>query len=198
MLTQPYTHGLWAKTAPPAPALTALAEHLRCDVAIIGAGYTGLSAALHLAQAGADVIVLEAEEIGFGGSGRNVGLVNAGMWIMPDDMVEVLGKTYQERLLHELGEAPNLVFELIDRHKISCEAVRNGTLHCAVGCQTPQQAAEARTKVVCFQAGYGETSPHHAECMRTMLPVAQQMEMRQRMDDIGDGLALIAAETQRR
>jgi hypothetical protein len=67
-----------------------------------------------------------------------------------------------------------------------------------VGCQTPQQAAEARTKVVCFQAGYGETSPHHAECMRTMLPVAQQMEMRQRMDDIGDGLALIAAETRRR
>jgi hypothetical protein len=66
------------------------------------------------------------------------------------------------------------------------------------GCQTPQQAAEARTKVVCFQAGYGETSPHHAECMRTMLPVAQQMEMRQRMDDIGDGLALIAAGTQRR
>lgn len=133
MLTQPYTHGLWARTAPPAPALTALADHLRCDVAIIGAGYTGLSAALHLAQAGVDVIVLEAEEIGFGGSGRNVGLVNAGMWIMPDDVAEVLGKKYQERLLHELSEAPNLVFELIDRHKISCEAVRNGTLHCAVG-----------------------------------------------------------------
>lgn len=133
MLTQPHTHGLWAKTAPPAPATAALAEHLRCDIAIIGAGYTGLSAALHLAQAAANVIVLEAEEIGFGGSGRNVGLVNAGMWIMPDDAADVLGKTYGERLLHELSEAPNLVFELVDRHKIACEAVRNGTLHCAVG-----------------------------------------------------------------
>lgn len=133
MLTQPYTHGLWAKTAPPAPVTAALAEHLRCDVAIIGAGYTGLSAALHLAQAAADVIVLEAEEIGFGGAGRNVGLVNAGMWIMPDDVPDILGKTYGERLLHDLSEAPNLVFELIDRHKISCEAIRNGTLHCAVG-----------------------------------------------------------------
>lgn len=66
------------------------------------------------------------------------------------------------------------------------------------GCQTPQQAAEARTKVVCFQAGYGETSPHHAECMRTMMPVAQQMEMARRMDDIGNGLALIADGTRRR
>lgn len=66
------------------------------------------------------------------------------------------------------------------------------------GCQTPQQAAEARTKLVCFQAGYGERSPLHAECVRTMLPVAQQMEMQRRMDDIGDGLSLIAEGTRRR
>jgi hypothetical protein len=72
---------------------------------------------------------------------------------------------------------------------------------CAValaGCQTPQQAAEARTKLVCFQAGYGERSPLHEECMRTMLPVAQQMEMQRRMADMSEGLDLIAAGVRRR
>lgn len=66
------------------------------------------------------------------------------------------------------------------------------------GCQTPQQAAEARTKLVCFQAGYGERSPQHEECMRTMLPVAQQMEMQRRMADMSEGLDLIAAGVRRR
>src|SRR5690606_30710645 len=73
------------------------------------------------------------DEIGFGGSGRNVGLVNAGMWVMPDELPRVLGPEYGERLLTQLGEAPSLVFELIDRFKIECEATRAGTLHCAVG-----------------------------------------------------------------
>lgn len=66
------------------------------------------------------------------------------------------------------------------------------------GCQTPQRAAEARTKLVCFQAGYGERSPQHEECIRTMLPVAQQMEMQRRMADISEGLSLIAEGTRRR
>ncbi|MCP4559188.1 MAG: hypothetical protein GY873_29300 [Bosea sp.] len=66
------------------------------------------------------------------------------------------------------------------------------------GCQTPQQAAEARTKLVCFQAGYGERSPQHEECMRTMLPIAQQMEMQHRMADMSEGLDLMAAGVRRR
>jgi hypothetical protein len=66
------------------------------------------------------------------------------------------------------------------------------------GCQTAQQAAESRSKLVCFQAGYGERSPQHEECMRTMLPVAQQMEIQRRMNDIGDGLSLIAEGMRRR
>jgi hypothetical protein len=66
------------------------------------------------------------------------------------------------------------------------------------GCQTVQQAAEAKTKLVCFQAGYGETSPRHDECMRTMRPVAQQMELRQRLDGASEGLDMIAAGIRRR
>jgi len=126
-----HTHGLWESTAPPAPPTSPLQADQTVDVAIVGAGYTGLSAALHLAEGGARVTVLEAEEIGFGGSGRNVGLVNAGMWVMPAELPKVLGETYGARLLDTLGNAPDLVFDLIQRHGIACEALRVGTLHCA-------------------------------------------------------------------
>jgi glycine/D-amino acid oxidase-like deaminating enzyme len=125
--------GLWARTAPPAPHAPRLSEALRADVVVVGAGYTGLSAALHLAESGGDVVVLEADAIGFGGSGRNVGLVNAGLWMPPDDVVRMLGAEHGERLIALLGDAPSLVFDLIARHGIDCEATRTGTLHCAVG-----------------------------------------------------------------
>ena len=127
------SHGLWEITAPAAPATSELDRDLRADVVILGAGFTGCSAALHLAQRGVRAIVLEKNDIGFGGSGRNVGLVNAGMWVMPNELPRVLGAEYGERLLTQLGEAPSVVFDLIDRFAIECEATRTGTLHCAVG-----------------------------------------------------------------
>ncbi len=127
------SHGLWGQTAPSPLAQPSLATDLHCDVAIIGAGYTGLSAALHLAERGISVVVLEAEAVGFGGSGRNVGLVNAGMWVMPDTLKQVLGADLGGRMLSFLGDGPAEVFGLVDRYGITCEAQRAGTLHCAVG-----------------------------------------------------------------
>jgi glycine/D-amino acid oxidase-like deaminating enzyme len=133
MNADPRSHGLWEITAPAAPVTSELDRDLQADVVILGAGFTGCSAALYLAQRGARAIVLEKNDIGFGGSGRNVGLVNAGMWVMPDELPRVLGAEYGERLLTQLGEAPSVVFDLIDRLGIECEATRTGTLHCAVG-----------------------------------------------------------------
>ena len=133
MLDNVRSHGLWELTAPPPPETAGLLGSIKVDTAIVGGGYTGLSAALHLAEAGANVALLEAVEIGFGGAGRNVGLVNAGMWVMPDILADMLGRDYGERLLELLGEAPKLVFDLIERHGIECEVERAGTLHCAVG-----------------------------------------------------------------
>ncbi|WP_105430530.1 FAD-binding oxidoreductase [Neorhizobium sp. T6_25] len=133
MLNDPRSHGLWEKTALAPPPTTRLEEAISADVVIVGGGYTGLSAALHLAQAGTNVVLLEAAEIGFGGAGRNVGLINAGMWVMPDDFPKELGPIYGERLLDLLGNGPALVRELIDKHGIACELEKNGTLHCAVG-----------------------------------------------------------------
>jgi glycine/D-amino acid oxidase-like deaminating enzyme len=128
-----YSHGLWERSAPKGPMTACLRESIAADVVVVGAGYTGLSAALHLRELDVDVVVLEAEEIGFGGSGRNVGLVNAGLWIRPAAVIQRMGQQLGKRLILQLGEAPGLVFDLIARHGIECEAVRNGTLHCAVG-----------------------------------------------------------------
>lgn len=131
MNLDPRSHGLWEASAPPAPTTSALTSTLHADAVVVGAGYTGLSAALYLAQRGARVVVLEAQEVGFGGSGRNVGLVNAGMWVMPSALPGELGETRGTRLLNQLGNAPSLVFELIERHGMDCEPQRSGTLHCA-------------------------------------------------------------------
>ena len=78
MQLQPESHGLWAATAPSPPETSTLSEAIETDVAIVGAGFTGMSAALHLSEAGIAVSVVEANEVGFGGSGRNAGLVNPG------------------------------------------------------------------------------------------------------------------------
>lgn len=136
------SHGLWGASAPPAPDTAALMGDHIAEVAIIGAGFTGCSAALHLAEAGRAATVLEAAEIGHGGSGRNVGLVNAGLWVMPEDVPAALGDLLGERLLTQLGEAPTLVFDLIERHGIACEATRAGTLHCGVGAHGARELAE--------------------------------------------------------
>ena len=131
MQNDPGTHGLWEKTAPAAPPAGALAGELRADVVVVGAGYTGLSAALHLAEAGVSVVVLEAADVGFGGSGRNVGVIGFLLFRQALDMPAILGRDHGERMLAALGEGPGVVFDLIRRHGIDCEAEHAGTLHCA-------------------------------------------------------------------
>lgn len=123
--------GLWGVTAPPAPDTASLSGEVTAQVAVVGGGYTGLSAALHLAEAGVSVALVEAAAIGSGGSGRNVGLVNAGLWLMPDDLIARAGPDRGPRLLSALAAGPALVWDLVARHSIDCEAQPNGTLHCA-------------------------------------------------------------------
>ncbi len=125
------TSNLWSADSPPGDGTRPLTGQVTADVVIIGGGITGLSAALHLAQAGVRVCVLEANRIGHGGSGRNVGLVNAGLWTPPEAVTATLGPEAGPRLNRALAEGPQLVFDLIRDLGIDCAAQRNGTLHCA-------------------------------------------------------------------
>lgn len=121
---------LWdASAEEPAPPAAALPN--RVDLAIVGGGYTGLSTALHAAQAGLSTHVIEANQIGHGGSGRNAGLVNAGVWMPPAQVRAALGPDYGPRFLRRFADGPALVFDLIERHQIRCEATRAGTIHAA-------------------------------------------------------------------
>jgi glycine/D-amino acid oxidase-like deaminating enzyme len=111
-----------------APPLTGDAV---ADAVVIGGGFTGCSAALHMAEAGARVVLLEAGAVGDGGSGRNVGLVNAGLWLEPEKVEAALGVEAGARLNAILAAGPELVFALIEKHGMACEPLRAGTLHCA-------------------------------------------------------------------
>ncbi|MCV0427311.1 MAG: FAD-binding oxidoreductase [Roseibium sp.] len=105
-----------------------LEEHKSCDVCVVGGGYTGLSAALHLAERGLTVILLEANRIGWGASGRNGGQVGSGQRVEQTVLEERHGKSHA-RLLWDLAEdSKALVRDLISRHGIDCDYTP-GILH---------------------------------------------------------------------
>jgi len=124
---------LWDTSALEPDYQAPLTQDTSVDVAIVGGGYTGLSTALHCAEKGLSAHVLEAEQIGFGGSGRNVGLVNAALWLPPQKVREKLGETYGLRFLKRFGGGPEYVFSLIEKHQMRCEVTRTGTIHAAHG-----------------------------------------------------------------
>jgi glycine/D-amino acid oxidase-like deaminating enzyme len=125
------SNSLWTATAARVPDYPALAGELRADVAIIGAGFTGLSAALHLAERGVDVAVLDAEQPGWGASGRNGGQVNPGFKEGPKGLLETFGPEYGARMIAMAGAAADLVFDLIARHGIDAAPRRPGWIRAA-------------------------------------------------------------------
>jgi glycine/D-amino acid oxidase-like deaminating enzyme len=134
---------LYRDTAEAAAETPPLHGAVRADVAVVGGGITGLSAALHLAERGIKVVVLEAHEPGWGASGRNGGQVNPGLKFDPDVVEGDFGAALGGRMNALSGGAPAFVFDLIARHGIACEARRNGTLRAAVSGN--QVSALART-----------------------------------------------------
>ena len=105
----PLSPSLWAATACAAPATDQLEQNLQTDVIVIGGGYAGLSTALHLAQRGISVTLLEAREIGFGGSGRNGGQVIPGLKFDPDDLLKMFGNERGTRLIDFAGKTADEV-----------------------------------------------------------------------------------------
>ena len=103
------------------------------DVVIVGAGFTGLSAAIHCTENGMSCHVIEAEHVGYGGSGRNTGLVNAAAWLPPQDVIKQLGAKAGKKFVDIFSDAPSFVFGLIKKYNIECEVTNTGTIHAAHG-----------------------------------------------------------------
>ncbi|MCB1457318.1 MAG: FAD-binding oxidoreductase [Nitratireductor sp.] len=123
-----YPPSWYAETAHPFEEQPSLLGDERADVCIIGAGYTGLSAALHLREAGYDVMVLDAHRAGWGASGRNGGQVGTGQRLDQDALEEMLGNAMARRLWDLAEESKQAVRDLISRHQIDCEPVP-GIIH---------------------------------------------------------------------
>jgi glycine/D-amino acid oxidase-like deaminating enzyme len=121
----------WTVAAEPLPETRPLEGDRRADVVVVGAGYTGLSAALHLAERGAEVVVLDAAEPGWGASGRNGGQIIPGLKDDPDELERRFGEETGRRMWEIAGGAADFVFELIARHKIACHAERCGWIAAA-------------------------------------------------------------------
>jgi gamma-glutamylputrescine oxidase len=111
-------------------AYPALLGDQHVDVCIVGAGYTGLSSALHLAERGYSVIVLEAEKVGFGASGRNGGHVGIGQRKDQYYLEKQFGKEIARGLWNMGLEAVDTVKQLIEKHHIDCD-LKQGILHLA-------------------------------------------------------------------
>jgi glycine/D-amino acid oxidase-like deaminating enzyme len=117
---------LWAAVTPPGPELPALRGDEVADVAVVGAGFTGLSTALHLRRAGVDVAVVEAAEPGWGASGRNNGQVIPTLSKAdPEDILRRHGAA-GERFVHLLRDSASILFDLAREEGIDAEAEQAG------------------------------------------------------------------------
>lgn len=131
MAGRPHPNSWYAATAHPAPERRALEDDHACDVCVVGGGYTGLSAALHLAERGYSVALLEAERVGWGASGRNGGQIVTGYNPSMSTLARWVGAE-DARRLWELGEeAKSLLAERVERHAIDCD-LRWGYLFAAL------------------------------------------------------------------
>ena len=122
---------LWSATANSNINCNPLIGENETEIAIIGAGYTGLSAALHLSEKNKNIVVLDSENPGWGASGRNGGQVNPGLKEDPDEIEAKFGVEVGRRIVEMSGSAPELVFSLIKKYNINCDPIRSGWIRAA-------------------------------------------------------------------
>jgi gamma-glutamylputrescine oxidase len=135
----------------------ALRGTVTADVCVIGGGYTGLSAALHLRERGYDVVLLEAQRLGWGASGRNGGQVGSGQRREQAYLEAVAGRD-KARMLWDLAEeAKATVRDLIDRHAIACD-YRPGVAH-AIHRAGDVAAHHASVETLARDYGYRDCVP---------------------------------------
>ncbi|GAA0616628.1 NAD(P)/FAD-dependent oxidoreductase [Thalassospira tepidiphila] len=123
-----YPDSYYAATANATAPFAKLEGDQTCDIVIIGGGFTGLSSALHLAERGYDVILLEAHRVGWGASGRNGGQVGSGQRREQDELEQMVGRDDAHKLWDIAEESKDVVKALIAKHNIQCDW-KPGILH---------------------------------------------------------------------
>ncbi|WP_029008419.1 NAD(P)/FAD-dependent oxidoreductase [Azospirillum halopraeferens] len=121
MTPVPFPRSWYADTANPHPVHPVLEGERRCDVCVVGGGYTGLMAALELRERGYDVTLLEAERVGWGASGRNGGQIITGYNKPMADVERRVGRDDARALWDLNEEAKALLAERVERHAIRCD-----------------------------------------------------------------------------
>ncbi len=140
----PFDTTLWHATANPAPNTDCLEETITADVCVVGGGYTGMTTALELVADGTSVVVLEAQEMGFGGSGRNAGHCTPTFtYHALDELRTMLGQERAERLIALQVSGADMAANLIRNYQIDCEWQQNGYIQ---GALTPSNLHELEKK----------------------------------------------------
>ena len=104
-----YPSSYYAAMATPLPPFSPPQGQIDCDVCVIGGGFMGLSTALNLAERGYDVVLLEAQRVGFGASGRNGGQVGQGQRLDQDELEDLVGKDHARELWTIANQSVDLV-----------------------------------------------------------------------------------------
>jgi len=141
----------YAATAIGAPDCPALSESMEADVCIVGAGYTGLSAALNLAERGYSVVVLESHRVGWGASGRNGGQIGSGYSPSMTKIEGWVGRDDARKLWDMAEEAKAIIRERVQRHAIPCD-LKPGYFH---GAAKARDVDELRAEIEMLSTRYG-------------------------------------------
>ncbi|MFV3092360.1 NAD(P)/FAD-dependent oxidoreductase [Pseudomonas sp. GW6] len=145
-LPEPRDSNCWYAASSQPTAYPELSQDLDCDICIVGGGVTGVSAALHLAERGLRVVLLEANEIGWAASGRNGGMLTAYADLDPAPLDKALGSEHAARYWQLADRAQENLHELVARHGIDCE-LKSGALTAA---NTPRHFRQLRERLAAF------------------------------------------------
>ncbi len=163
-----YPSSWYAATAEALPPFPTLKGEVTADVCVVGGGFTGLSSALHLAERGYKVALVEAHRVGFGASGRNGGQLGSGQRQDQETLEKMVGPEDAKKLWDQGEEAKALVKSLISKHKIECH-LKPGIAH---ACFSDREMRDEHTHTEHLRNhyGYDQIENMDAEAFRALVP----------------------------